>query len=144
MDDLKLTESVKAVFTSEYLSVYVIPEEKQLYADWSGVLDAAKARAGCTAVLKCLQEYPCSKVLNNNSKVTGHYPGALDWVGTVWFPSMFALGVKWFAWVYSSDFYTQINTDHVIRLSSQVQIETFYDLDAAQQWIAAFGLNDLN
>ncbi|WP_354353863.1 hypothetical protein [Pontibacter aydingkolensis] len=114
-----------------------------LLADWSGVLDATSARTGCTAVLDSLKKYPNSKVLNNNSKVTGHYPGAIDWVGNVWFPSMYTLGVRWFAWVYSPEFYTQLGTDQIIRLSSKVTIETFYDMASAQQWLSSCSLQEL-
>ncbi|MFD2244855.1 hypothetical protein [Pontibacter ruber] len=123
------------LYTSEYLTIKWHEEKGYLLADWSGILDANRARAGCTQVLQCLNQQPASKILNNNTKVTGHYPGAIDWVGRVWFPSMHSLGVKYFAWVYSPDFYTQLNIDEIVRLSSKVKIQTFYDLESAELWL---------
>ncbi|MBC5991678.1 hypothetical protein [Pontibacter cellulosilyticus] len=125
----------RVLYTTDFLTVSLEIDEEYLYADWSGVIDAARAKAGCNAILDCLRNHSNAKILNNNSKVTGHYPGAIDWVGNVWFPEMYKLGVRWFAWVYSPEFYTQLGTDQIISLSSQVTIETFYDIDSALQWL---------
>ena len=125
----------KIVFESDFLVTYANIADNYLLADWSGVLNASLARKGCLAVLDSLEKYPFSKVLNNNSKVTGHYPGAIDWVGKVWFPSMHDLGVKWFAWIYSPEFYTQVSTDVIINLSSRVTIQTFYHMTDALIWL---------
>lgn len=134
--------SGEVLYTNEFLKVSVGEDNAYLFADWSGILDATKARTGCLAVLNCLKVHPTTKILNNNSKVTGHYPGAIEWVGSVWFPSMYKLGVRWFAWVYSPEFYTQLGTDQIISLSSLVTIETFYDLDSARHWLSGFPLNN--
>ncbi|MEJ8802298.1 hypothetical protein [Pontibacter sp. H249] len=139
MDD---KSSAKELFRSDFLTITAQPDGDYLLADWSGVLDATKARMGCTTVLEILKTNPHSKILNNNTRVTGHYPGAIDWVGTVWFPMMSSLGVKWFAWVYSPEFYTQLGTDEVIRLSSQVKICTFYDIEDAKQWLATYSVKN--
>lgn len=122
--------------TKDFLNIYRCKYDKVLHADWFGILDATRARLGCTAILKVLQDRPYAKILNNNSRVTGHYPGAIEWVGKVWFPEMYALGVRYFGWIYSPAFYTQLGTDEVISLSSKVEIQTFYDIIQAWQWIS--------
>ena len=138
---LKPDGQLEASQVSDFLELYLCEGKTILYADWSGVLDARRARLGCTTILEALHGNPISKILNNNSKVTGHYPGAIDWVGKVWFPEMHALGVRYFAWVYSPAFYTQIGTDEIVRLSSKVEIETFYELGHACQWLLSKPLN---
>lgn len=130
------------VYESSYLTTYANSHDNYLLADWSGVLDASIARKGCLAVLESLKKHPLPKVLNNNSKVTGHYPGAIDWVGKVWFPSMHELGVKWFAWIYSPEFYTQVSTDVIVNLSSRVNIQTFYHITDAQIWLNSQGTSE--
>ena len=132
---LKLDEQIDALKVSDFLKLYSCDNNNILFSDWSGVLDAARARLGCTTILDTLKGQSFSKILNNNIKVTGHYPGAIEWVGKVWFPEMHALGIRYFAWVYSPAFYTQIGTDEVIKLSSKVEIETFYELGQASQWL---------
>ncbi|MFD2515708.1 hypothetical protein ACFSRY_17680 [Pontibacter locisalis] len=109
----------ECIYRSEFLNIFTNSRDNLILTDWSGVIDASKARSGCMALLESLKKHPYQKVLNNNSKVTGHYPGAIDWVGKVWFPSMYELSVRWFAWVYSPEFYTQISTDVIINLSSR-------------------------
>ncbi|WP_242928148.1 hypothetical protein [Pontibacter vulgaris] len=86
-------------------------------------------------ILEHVKKYPVTKILNNNQHVTGHYPGAIDWVGKIWFPSLFDEGVLYFAWVYSPEFYTQVGTDSIIELSSKVTIKTFFDLVTAMDWL---------
>ena len=135
IEQLKLDNQLDAPQVSDFLKLYSCDNQSILYADWSGVLDAGRARLGCTTILDVLKPHSFTKVLNNNSKVTGHYPGAIEWVGKVWFPEMYDLGIRHFAWVYSPAFYTQIGTDEVVRLSSKVEIQTFYELSQACQWL---------
>ena len=135
MEQIKLAEQLPAPQVKDFLKLYRCEEDNVLLADWSGVLDAGRARLGCTTILDTLGEHPFPKILNNNTKVTGHYPGAIEWVGKVWFPEMHALGVRYFAWVYSRDFYTQIGTDEIVRFSSEVEIQTFYDIAQAWVWL---------
>lgn len=135
MEILKLKAQLDAPHVADFLKLYSCEDDTMLVADWSGVLDATRARQGCPAMLDILREHPYTKILNNNSKVTGHFPGALDWLVEVWFPSMYDLGVRHFAWVYSLDFYTQIATDEVAKLSSTVEIQTFYQVSDARDWL---------
>lgn len=135
MDQIWRHEHIPTPDTADFLKIYRCKHSEIMHADWSGVLDASKARTGCTTILDVLKENSFSKILNNNSKVTGHYPGAIDWVGKVWFPEMFKLGIRYFGWVYSPAFYTQIGTDEVISLSSKVEIQTFYDVVQAWEWL---------
>jgi len=106
-----------------------------MIAEWSGFLSAAVAKIECIRMLECLQEHPVTKVLNCNKKVTGHYAGAIDWVGKVWFSELQKAGLKYFAWVYSPEFYTQVGTDEVISFNDSVSVETFYSFENAYQWL---------
>ncbi|MBC5773379.1 hypothetical protein H8S95_04820 [Pontibacter sp. KCTC 32443] len=135
MEKIILGKQLSAPQAADFLKLYECDGNEILLADWSGVLDAGRARLGCTAILNALSQQPFPKILNNNSKVTGHYPGAIDWVGKVWFPEMYKLGVRYFAWVYSPAFYTQIGTDEIIKLSSKVEIQTFYEINQAYDWL---------
>jgi hypothetical protein len=134
-DLLKVEEQLPAPEVEDFLKLYSCKGNEALLADWSDILYAHRARAGCNTILDTLREHKFSKILNNNIKVTGHYPGAIDWVGKVWFPSLYELGIRYFAWVYSPAFYTQISTDEVVKLSSMVEIQTFYDIEDACQWL---------
>ncbi len=135
METIKQDLQLEAPDVADYLKLYSCENSTILLADWSGVLYPDRARSGCTTILDILSKQPFSRILNNNTKVTGHYPGALDWTGRVWFPEMFRLGVRYFAWVYSPAFYTQISTDEVIKMSSKVTIETFYEIADAREWL---------
>jgi hypothetical protein len=135
MEIIKVKTKLDAPQVADFLDLYSCEDDTILVADWSGVLDASRARNGCNAVLDTLREKAYTKILNNNTKVTGHYPGAVDWVGKVWFPSMYDLGTRYFAWVYSPAFYTQLSTDEIIKLSSKVEIQTFYQVSDGWDWL---------
>ncbi|MEJ8756522.1 hypothetical protein WG947_05915 [Pontibacter sp. H259] len=135
METLILEDKITVAEVGNFLKLYRCEGGTILIADWSGILYPDSARLGCTTILEVLEKQPCAKILNNNSKVTGHYPGATEWVGKVWFPSMYELGVRYFAWVYSPEIYTQIGTDTIVKLSSKVEIQTFYEVVHAWQWL---------
>ena len=137
MEELNAIEKTDVPQVGDFLKLYHCENNTILVADWAGLLTADKARSGCTTILDVLRQEPYTKILNNNTKVTGHYPGAVNWVGSVWFPTMYELGVRYFAWVYSPAIYTQISTDEIIKLSSKVEIQTFYETGLALQWLVS-------
>lgn len=129
-------KELKAVYKNDNLVIYEPDQNGIMLSQWSGFLTASIARTGCLALLDALDLHPCTKVLNCNQKVTGHHAGAIEWVGKVWFPGMYSRGVRYFAWVYSPEFYAQIGTDEVISFNTDVIVDTFYSMDSAYQWLA--------
>lgn len=121
----------------DFLEVFYSYRHQWLETHWHGILDAGKARTGCLTILECLAQQPASKILNYNNMVTGHYPGAIEWVADVWFPRLYEEGVRRFAWIYSSEFYTQVGTDGIIGLQKEIEVEAFYDALEAQEWLLA-------
>ena len=128
-------KTLQPIFTSSNLVIYKPDENGIMLADWSGFLKAARIKEDCLAILDSLEHYPSVKILNSNQKVPGHYAGAVDWLGKVWFPQIYERGTRFFAWVYSSEFYSQMATDQVINDISDVKVRTFYRLDDAYLWL---------
>lgn len=123
------------IFQSPNLVIYKPDENGIMVSEWSGFLTAAFAKEGCTAILRCLQEFPAAKLLNCNLNVTGHYAGAIDWLGKVWFSELNNIGLKYCAWVYSPEFYTQIGTDEAISYTEKIAIKTFISFEDAYLWL---------
>ncbi len=127
--------NIELVFKNDYLNIRYCKEPSFLISEWSGVLDAARAKEGCMLVLEHVKKHPTARLLNNNQQVTGHYPGAIDWAGKIWISSLYDAGLRYFAWVYSPEFYTQVGTDEIISMSSKVTINTFFDIVTAMDWL---------
>ncbi|WP_157578722.1 hypothetical protein [Pontibacter roseus] len=77
------------------------------------------------------------KLLNSNSKVTGH-SGASDWLGDVWLPALSDAGVRYMTWVYPREFFTQLQIDNVIQRCKQMEIRTFFADEEARIWLEQY------
>lgn len=122
------------VYQSDYLQVRVNADEELLLSYWFGWLDTAKGKAGCTKMLEYVNEYHIKKILNDNSKVTGH-SGETKWMQEVWIPSLREAGVQQFAWVYSYEFFTQLEIDNTVNTATGIKMRTFFLKDDARQWL---------
>lgn len=93
---------MKTVFYEEKdCAVYWDSENSWIYVDWRNIPSNETVKNGCEEMLKLLQQRECSKVLNDNSHVSGSWAAASDWVAQDWFPRMVSSGLKKFAWVQS-------------------------------------------
>lgn len=124
----------KLVSQSEYLEIRVVPEEHLLLSDWNGWLDTKKGHEGCLAILENVKQYNIIKIHNDNSKVTGH-SGDTAWMSEVWIPALRDAGVKHFAWIYSYEFFTQLEIDNTVDKSTGIAMRTFFLAEDALHWL---------
>lgn len=109
--------------------------ENWLYAEWIGKQNFQTVTFGCEVMLEALKEYKCVKVLNDNTLVTGTWSEASEWGAKDWFPRMEAAGLKYFAWIYSPDYYSQMSADKTLVLFKNTTIFTFSDKPSATEWL---------
>lgn len=128
-------KNLQLVYSSKQVSIYQPDENGIMFIDCFGFIKAASIKEGCFAILDCMEINSAAKILNSNLKVTGHYAGAAEWLGSVWFNLLYERGARSFAWVYSSEFYTQLATDQVTNFNTGVTVQTFYSLDSAYVWL---------
>ena len=108
-----------------------------LYADWRGDQNLTTVQHGALEMLRLLTEQRCLKVLNNNTAVTSMWSAAAEWGGAVWFPSMVAAGLQYFAWVYSPNVYSRLSTDLTLQFTANNPVvATFDELDTAKAWLS--------
>ena len=108
-----------------------------LYADWHGEQDLASVQHGALEVLRLMQQQRCHKVLNDSTRVTNMWSEAAEWGGKGWFPMITAVGLQYFAWVYSPNLYSRLSTDLTLQFTtSSSVVATFDDIDTAKAWLA--------
>ncbi|MDX5422647.1 MAG: hypothetical protein LPK07_00260 [Hymenobacteraceae bacterium] len=124
------------LFRDTYIAIEYCPEDNWLYVNWRGYVNFDTVSAGCEEILKCLKNYQCAKVLNDNTNVEGIWSGASKWVGQDWMPRMREAGLQHFAWVYSPSTLSRLSTDKSIKNTSEKElIKTFESVVEAEDWL---------
>jgi hypothetical protein len=124
----------KLVSQNDYLEISIVPEQHLLFSDWRGWLDTNKGHEGCKSILQKVQQHNIQKIHNDNSKVTGH-SGDTGWMSEVWIPALRAAGVTHFAWIYSYEFFTQLEIDNTVDKSTGIAMRTFFLAEDALGWL---------
>ena len=107
-----------------------------LYLDWHGALDDESVMAGGLELLELLKQQNCSKVLNNNERITGLWADAAKWGSDVMFPLLYEAGCRYLAWVYSPERYSQLSAQLAVdHTTAGISIMTFQNLDTASGWL---------
>lgn len=117
----------------KFIEISYEPSGKYLYANWLGFQSEESVKNGCNLMLEQLIKKNCSKVLNDNTKVTGPWQSATEWVATVWFPKMENAGLKHFSWVFSSNIFAELSAKKAMPASDIVK--SFNSLTAGKQWV---------
>lgn len=135
---------MKVLLEETSITISCDEENHWLVADWKGYQTVESIRFGCEEILKFLIQYKLTKVLNNNSLVTGIWSGASAWVGNEWFPRMIQAGLKKFAWVYSKSALSRLSTDESLKnLENKSATKTFFEISDAIEWLKKDDNQDL-
>lgn len=130
------TTQRETLFTSRNLDIDFDIADNFIYANWKGFQNVQNVKAGCEQILIELKKKNTSKVFNDNSKVTGPFQGATDWAVKDWFPRMFKAGLKYFAWVVSSNVFSQLSVESTVsKMETGETIRTFDSFGKAEKWL---------
>ena len=106
-----------------------------LYVEWKGEHSATTAQTGGLEVIRCLGQYPCRKLLNDNSQVTSNWERGARWVGEHYYPELARLGVAYVAWVYPAHWAVRKSMDTAMRFVTAPLVVTFDELATAYAWL---------
>ncbi len=123
------------LFESKGLDVEFDPQQQYVYVNWKGFHSVESVKTGCEKLLQVLAEQPCKHVLNDNRMVSGPWMGAAEWVATDWFPRVYAAGVEKFAWIVSTNVFSQMSTEATQARNKSNKTRTFNDVARATQWL---------
>lgn len=126
----------KYFFYEDYITIAYNDQFDWIYADWKGHQTEHSVITGCEKLLEACQVFNCSKLLNDNTNVAGIWTPAPAWVGNNWIPRIKNAGVRYFAWVYSSNNMGRVSADESIRNANEHEmIKTCDDLETAEKWL---------
>lgn len=107
-----------------------------LYLDWHGQLDDECVMAGALKLLELLKLERCTKVLNDNTHISGIWADAAKWGAEDFLPMLHDAGCRHFGWVYPSDIYSKLSAELVMEhTKAGIIIMTFQDLETAVAWL---------
>ena len=128
--------SLQTLFEDSSIVIAYDHLNEWLYADWRGDQDLASVQSGAGEIMRLLIQQRCSKVLNDNTRVTSMWSEAAEWGGKEWFPAITAAGLRYFAWVYSPNVYSRLSTDLTLQFTTgNTVVSTFDEIETAKAWL---------
>jgi hypothetical protein len=125
------------LYSSEHLDLHHEDMGRWLHADWKGYQSVDLVKAGCEVMLRYLTRLRLTKVLNDNSHMTGVWIGASDWVAAEWLPRMRQAGLRHFAWVPSSYSLSRRAALAALQQAGPDTATPFDTVEAAAAWLRA-------
>ena len=124
----------ESLLREKNLEVTYDPTNNILFCRWIGFQNKEKIMDGGNKILAIFKKKTnCSKILNDNTEVTGPWQDAAEWTVTHWFPEMEKSGLKYFAWIFSENIFAQLSAKNA-QPSSNV-VTTFNSANEALEWL---------
>jgi len=125
-------EGDKFIISEDFITIEYQEHHAWIFVDWKGRQTEQSIKKGCEKLLETSEIFHCSKILSDNTHTSGVWTTASAWVGNNWFPRIKKSGVKFFAWVYSSE---PINWLSELIQNKEVGeiVQTFEDLESARK-----------
>jgi len=126
---------MESLFKAKNIEITFDPKNKYLYCNWIGFQNKQSIMESGAVILEHLKRKDATKVLNDNTLVTGPWQEAAEWTATVWFPAMIDAGLRHFAWVFSGNIFSELSAKKAMPANEIVK--SFKDLEEARKWLIA-------
>ncbi|MES2733188.1 MAG: hypothetical protein V4714_15685 [Bacteroidota bacterium] len=125
--------NIEIILTEKNIQIAFNKEHGYLHCHWIGFQNKDSIMKSGEKILEILQKKGCSKVLNDNTLVTGPWHEAAEWTVTNWFPRMESAGLQHFAWIFSPNIFAELSAKKAMPNTGVVK--SFYDIEAAKSWL---------
>jgi hypothetical protein len=124
---------MESLFKAKNIEITYDAANKYMYCNWIGFQNKQSIMTSGAIILDLLKKKQTAKVLNDNSQVTGPWQEAAEWTSTVWFPEMIAAGLRHFAWIFSSNIFSELSAKKA--MPNNEIVKSFNGLEEARQWL---------
>jgi len=124
---------MESLLKAKNIEISYDPTHQYLYCNWIGFQNKKSIMDTGEIILDLLKKKRASKVLNDNTRVTGPWQEAAEWTSTVWFPDMIKAGLKHFAWIFSQNIFAELSAKKAMPANNI--IKSFNSLEEARQWL---------
>lgn len=128
---------MQTLHISSNLQVIHLLSNNIMYCKWIGPQSQQSVLRGGAVILDLLQQKQFTKVLNDNTRVTGPWNTAVQWTAEQWFPAMITSGLQQFAWIISPNIFARLSAKRAAPPTTV--IKSFNDYQAALHWLTNAG-----
>ncbi|UOQ80852.1 hypothetical protein [Hymenobacter sp. 5414T-23] len=90
---------LRSLLDTPEITISYDADNQWLYADWKGEHDQESSQRCCMLLLDSLRQWPCHKLLNDNSSISKTTVQISVW-GAWWLEEMMRAGLQYVAWIY--------------------------------------------
>jgi hypothetical protein len=124
---------MESLFKAKNIEISYDPTNRYIYCNWIGYQNKQSIMNTGAIILDLVKQKRVSKVLNDNTLVTGPWRDAAEWTATVWFPDMVKAGLKHFAWIFSKNLFSELSAK--MAMPANDVVKSFNSLEEARQWL---------
>lgn len=127
--------SVKNKLGEVYFTSVFDDENGWIYNEWKGDLTVDEVIEACKVSLEFIEKEKPELVLNDNSRLTGSWDEANEWIAQNWMPRALAAGLKKFAHVISPDVFGALSAEELVTKVSGFEMRIFENEEEAKAWL---------
>lgn len=124
---------MELLYEAKNLEVSYDSAHQFIYCNWIGFQNKEMIMTSGAVILELFKEKGYSKVLNDNTEVTGPWQEAAEWTSHVWFPLMIEAGLRHFAWIFSPNLFSELSARKAMPVSDVVK--SFNSYHDAYDWL---------
>ena len=127
---------MEPLYVADNLEIGYEPETRILICSWKGRQSEELIRRSGEIIYDLFQKQEgCTRILNDNTRKTGHFVHSIEYTAKNWFPRMIQAGLKRFAWVFSEDIFTELSASLAMPNEHLDVIKVFNSYDEAMRWL---------
>jgi hypothetical protein len=117
---------MESLFKAKNIEISHDPHHQFMYCNWMGFQNKESIMKSGDIILSLFREQGYSKLLNDNTLVTGPWQESAEWTSTVWFPDMIRVGLKHFAWIVSPNLFADLSAQKAMPAPGVVKVFNTY------------------
>lgn len=111
-------------------------ENNWIYCDWEGYANVDAVKSWGLAFADLVKKSRCPYLLNDDSKSTGPWTQAMDWIESVLIGKVIEAGLKYYAHVVSENTFSEMSAKELnLNIGGVLQMSTFKNVDDAKEWL---------
>jgi hypothetical protein len=121
------------LYKARNIEISYDPKYQYMYCNWIGFQNEESIIKSGMIILDLFRKHGYTKLLNDNSDVTGPWQEAAEWTSTFWFPQMINAGLRHFAWVFSPNIFAALSAKKAMPVTDIVR--SFKTYEEARDWL---------
>ena len=122
--------------TEAYATLTLEKQNDIIFLDWNGFLNLDLVKSGSEELLVWIKQHKITKVLVDNSKVSGTWQSANGWYQTDWNPRAAKEGLAFMAVIMSDNVFTQLSLQGFTKVTQGVYTVCIFNGEPqARKWL---------